>query len=396
MADGARNDVLGQKAHAAQRAFEARGMSLAKALRRALSRTADVLWDLALVTQSVTVEMMDQDEVVDALGHKDLLVLLDGPDGAVGLASVDRQVLTGVVEVQTIQQVTQMPVEEDRLLTQTDAAMLAPLLDGALGRLADTLTDHPLHAQLCGYRFGAMIEDSRGAGLLLDAAAYRSFRADIDLALGRRRGVLTIFLPEIKPKRSASGACEGIGPHEERLSRVPARLTATLAKVTMPLGRAEALKPGDMINLSPDALDKVEVVAGRGQLVARGRLGQLNGLRAVRLHWPVSGAAPVGATGPSPRGPAAVAEGAFDDMSSPAEADLPTLAELPVVDPGATGDLPDLPPMDFEADVGDFDFGDLGEEAVSTDDAEPIEALPDIDVSDSFGAAPMDFDFNEK
>ena len=54
MADGSgQGGVLGLKAQAAQKAFEARGMSPAKALRRALSRTADTLWDLALVCQSV-------------------------------------------------------------------------------------------------------------------------------------------------------------------------------------------------------------------------------------------------------------------------------------------------------------------------------------------------------
>ncbi|WP_305972239.1 MULTISPECIES: FliM/FliN family flagellar motor C-terminal domain-containing protein [unclassified Mameliella] len=390
MADGARNDVLGQKAQAAQRAYEARGMSLPKALRRALSRTADVLWDLALVTQSVTVEMLDQDEVVEALGPRDLLILLDGPEGALGLVSVDRQVLTGVVEVQTIQQVTQMPVEEDRILTQTDAAMMAPLIDGALTRLAGTMEGHPLHPQLDGYRFGAMLEDSRAAGLILDAAAYRAFRAEIDLALGRRRGRMTIFLPERKLSQDRTEAGAGVGPHEERLSRVAARLDAKLARITLPLGRAEALKPGDLLTLPPDALDKVEVTAGRGDLVARGRLGQLNGLRAVRLNWPSTGvtaaslgmaadADPVAEAGAGPGAPAAVPE--------------PVVPDLPQVAEPAGEELPDLPPMDF--DGGDFDFSDLGEDSSAEGGGEPMAALPEIDMGDGFDAAPLDFDFEE-
>ncbi|SNT17116.1 Type III flagellar switch regulator (C-ring) FliN C-term [Antarctobacter heliothermus] len=379
-------------------------MSLAKALRRALSRTADVLWDLALVTQSVTVETMDQDDVVEALGKTDLLVLLDGPDGAIGIASVDCQVMTGVIEVQTIQQVTQMPVEDDRVLTQTDAAMLAPLLDGALGRLADTLTEHPLHSQLVGYRFGAMIEDSRAAGLLLEAAGYRSFRADIDLALGRRRGVLTFFLPECKPKRGAPGAVQGVGPHEERLSRVPARLDAALARITLPLSKAEALKPGDVLNLPLDALSKVEVMAGHGHLVARGRLGQLNGLRAVRLTWPGGGAAPVAAANPAGAASAATAQAdkgaSFDGPQPVSKAGLPVLSDVPVGDPVADADLaedlPDLPPMDFESNSGGFDFSDLGEDLGDIDNAQPMEALPELDISDGFASASMDFDFEEK
>jgi flagellar motor switch protein FliM len=398
MADGTRNDVLGQKAHAAQRAFEARGMSMAKALRRALSRTADVLWDLALVTQGVTVEMMDQDEVVGALGPRDLLVLLDGPEGVVGIASLDRQVVTGLVEVQTIQQVTQMPVDDDRVLTQTDAAMISPLLDGALARLADTLVDHPLHSQLCDFRFGAMIEDSRSAGLLLEASAYRVFRAEIDLALGRRRGVLTLFLPERKPKRDSATAERAIGPHEERLSRVPARLDACLARVTMPLSRAGALKAGDLISLPPDSLDKVEVTAGRGHLVARGRLGQLNGLRAVRLNWPSVGGAGV----VNPNIGQGIDQGIDaapqddDDAGfgmAPQSAGLLPPAE-PAIEPfGGEEDLPDLPPMDFATDAADFDFGSLED---TDSETQPMDALPDIDIGDGFSAAPLEFDFDEQ
>ncbi|MEN9060320.1 FliM/FliN family flagellar motor C-terminal domain-containing protein [Ponticoccus litoralis] len=291
MADGGRDDILGQKAQAAQRAFEARGMSLAKALRRALSRTADVLWDLALVTQSVAVEMLDQDGVVAALTPGDLLLLLDGPDGALGLVLVDRQVMTGLIEVQTIQQVTQMPLDTERVLTPTDAAMMAPLLDGALDRLADSLAEHPLHGQLQGYRFGAMVEDARTASLLLDGAAYRVFTAEVDLALGRRRGVLKLILPERKPRRGADAPPpEDLpGPHEALLSRVPAKLDAVLTRVRLPLNRARALKPGDLLPLASDALGRVEVMAGPGHLVARGRLGKINGLRAVRLTWPVAG-----------------------------------------------------------------------------------------------------------
>lgn len=360
-------------------------MSLPKALRRALSRTADVLWDLALVTQAVTVDMLDQDQVIEALGKRDLLILLDGPDGLVGLASIGREIMTGVVEVQTIQQVTQMPVDEDRVLTQTDAAMMAPLLDGTLNRMADTLVEHPLHGQLTGFRFGAMIEDPRGASLLLDAAAYRAFRAEVDLALGRRRGVLTLFLPERRLKPGAGEAAPGPGPHEEELSRVPARLDAVLARVRLPLRRAEALKPGDLLSLPPDVLEKVEVTAGRGQLVARGRLGQLNGLRAVRLALPSGAPARVGA---APAAERPMAENGAE--TGGARTDLPALPD-PVQVP-ADGDLPDLPPLDFEADAADFDFGSFGGDE---EDAKPMEALPEIDIGDGFASAPMEFDFDD-
>lgn len=397
MADGVRHDILGRKAQAAQRAFEARGMSLAKALRRSLSRTADVLWDLALVTRDVTVEMLDQDGVIGMLGPKDLLLLLDGPDGAVGLVAMDRQVMTALVEVQTIQQVTQMPLDEDRPLTQTDAAMMAPLIDGTLERLAANLGDHPLHAQLEGYRFGAMLEDARTAALLLDDAAYRAFRAEVDLALGRRQGALSIMLPERKLRRAAGSdpAGDGPGPYEELLSRVPARLDAILARIRIPLHKAGELKPGDVLQLPPDALSRVEISAGRGQIVARGKLGRMSGTRAVRLNWPVVG----GGDGTAPTVPAQETTHetgqipGFDASPPPPPPPEPVKTSEPDRTTESAEELPDLPPLDFsdEAAAFDIDGFDGGENPVP-EDAVPMAPLPEIGMSEDFDVAAMQFE----
>ncbi|PYG25577.1 FliM/FliN family flagellar motor C-terminal domain-containing protein [Pelagimonas varians] len=369
MADGARQGVLGQKAQAAQRAFEARGMSPSKALRRALSRTADVLWDLALVTQGVSVEMHDQDGVIDGLGQKDLLVLLDGPDGALGIASIEREIMTGVIEVQTIMQVTQMPVDDERVLTPTDAAMMAPLLDGTLEKLVSNLDHHPLCAQLEGYRFGAMIEDARAASLLLDASSYRTFRAEVDLALGRRKGALSITLPErVHTHKDTSNpdGTEAPGPHEELIGKIPARLDTILTRLTMTLAQARELKPGDLLPLPPDVLDRVELIAGRGQVIAKGRLGQLHNQRAVRLTWPLAAAKPPAEMGEMLDGrttDGAAELAALPDISF--NSDMPDIgvgSDLPDIGMGDFGaedqmeELPDLPPMDFEADTGDFDM----------------------------------------
>jgi flagellar motor switch/type III secretory pathway protein FliN len=409
MADGARDDVLGRKAQAAQRAFEARGMSPTKALRRALSRTADVLWSLALVTQDVSLETVDQDGLVAALNPSDLLILLDGPDGAMGVACVDRAVLSAIVEIQTIQQVSQLPVDTDRVLTATDAAMMTPLIDGTLQRLTENLVDHPLQMQVDGYRFGAMLEDARTTGLLLDAPSYQSFKAEMDLALGRRRGWLTFFLPVRKLKRAGDGEAEaaaGPGPHEALFGNVQAKLEAVLGRLVMPLSRAEALQVGDVIPLTPDALDNVEVSAGPGNVVARGRLGQSNGMRAIRLNWPAAASAVPDVSGDEPSGLLSGELDSFDGGMEEPSADLPDLGggmdfggdfggdlggdfgvDEAAAEPAAE-ELPDLPALDFESEASNFDLGEF---------EEPFEAggeLPDIGLDDSFGTA-VDIDFEE-
>jgi flagellar motor switch protein FliM len=396
MADGGEQGVLGQKARAAQRAHEARGMSTAKALRRALARTAEDRWALALVCNGVELDMLDQDGVVEALGTETLLVVLDGPDGATGLAQIDRSVLAGVTEIQTIQQVTKMPVDT-RPLTHTDAAMIAPLLDGGLAEFAENLVGNPLRPQLEGYRFGAMLEDARSAGLLLDAAEYRTFHAEIDLALGTRTGRISLFLPvrRIEPPEAGQPAAAR-EPHREVMMSVSVRLDCILARVKVPLSRAESLQPGDLIPLAASALDGVEVSAPNGAIVAGGRLGQMNGARAVRINWPrTAGAgaiATAGAAGFDDDLAGAEAETLEEDAGSSPALDFAEPAEDLTDFPGGADDaaeddpLPDLPPLDFD-DGGfdaDFDAAALGDEAPEAgDDA----------ADDDFAAATMDFDF---
>lgn len=380
MKDDAPTDVLGLKAQAAQRAYEARGMSPAKALRRAMSRTADALWDLALVVHSVGLETLDQDGVLDLLGKDDLLVLLDGPDGAIALATLDRQVLTGLVEVQTILQVTQMPLEE-RGLTATDAAMAAPLVDGALTRFAINLDEHPLRDTLEGFTFGAMIEDQRAVGLLLDAPNYRAFRADVDLALGRRRGAVQFIFPEY-PASDQGSQTDGPGPYAEQLARVPARLDAVLVRVKLPLNEAQMLKPGDLLDLPGPAIDNVELVARGSTVVARGRMGQLDGHRAVRLNWPhIRPNIPVT---PDP---------SFDDgvpqldaapaMAPDIDLDIPLEPAAPLDEPMFDDAEAELPPLDFEA------------EAEAFDDLAPLDMNDMPDLETEFAMSPMDLDVEE-
>ncbi len=373
-----RQDVLSRKADAARRVFEARAMSPAKALRRALSRSADVLWDLALVAKAVDQEHLDQDGVVAQLPPEALLLLLDGPEGVVGFVTLERDLVVGLTEVQTMLQVTQMPADP-RPFTATDAAMAAPLLDATLERFARFLEDHPLRPQIEGFRFGAMLEDARAAGMLLDAPGYMMFRTTLDLALGRRRGELRLFLPERPGARRATPPGQP-GAHEQKMELLPAQMQAVLGALRLPLGRVQALQPGDLLPLAPEVLERVTLYAGPGTPVAGGRLGQMNGMRAVRLAWPrgagsgeaqgMDSASPVPAAAPTAvaAAPAAPQEVGFDEMTS----GLPDLPDLP--GPGS-GDF------DFSAE-----FGGGAEEASSADDEGG--GMADFD----FSAAPLDDD----
>lgn len=129
---------------------------------------------------------------------------------------------------------------------------------------------------------------------------------------------------------------------------LPARMDAVLHRLVLPLSAAERLQPGDLIPLPVEALDSVELLAGDGAGVAGGRLGQINGMRAVRLAWPE------GARG----GVAAEAQGAAPGLPAAEAAEPAAAAPVPAPAPDLAEDLPELPPLEF--DGGDFDAGEFG------------------------------------
>lgn len=281
-----KDHVIARKAEAARRALEARAMSPSRALRRALSWAADDLWGMALICQGVQSETLDQEDAATALNPAEVLIVLDGPDGAVGLAAIEPGVLAGLVERQTLGSVLQSAIP-DRVFTPTDAAMAAPLVDCAMDRFALNLSGHPLADQLSGFRFGAMVEDARAAGLVLDAAAYRGFRVSIDLEHGNKRGDLQLLLP-VREGLDAQDTRQDVtpGPHEQTLLLVPAQINAIVATLRLPLAQASALQPGDLLPLPVQSIARTRIMVGQSEMLTRGTLGQINGFRAVRLDLP--------------------------------------------------------------------------------------------------------------
>ncbi|SFE90722.1 FliM/FliN family flagellar motor switch protein [Roseivivax sediminis] len=354
MTDSAAQKVLSRKAQAARRAIEAQGMSVEKALRRALARTAEESWNLALIARNARLSAADQDDTTARLQEGDLILLLDGSEGALGFATLDRQAVTALVEVQTLGIVTDMPLD-DRRLTPTDAAIAAPLVEGALGRLTGYLAQDPVGAQVDGFRFGAMVENARIAANLLAAPRYRVLEADIDLGGGLRQGRIVLALPDRKVIPTAPEGEEDAPPrHADLMMTLPAQIDAVLCRLRLPFAEAQKLEPGALLPLPAGVLDHAELVAGNGHRVTGGRLGQVNGQRAIRVTE-ATGARPAG-TDPAPF----QAGGAMDEdeghMTEAPEVDAeaaPFSLELPSETGVEEDDLPELPPLDFDmAEIG--------------------------------------------
>jgi flagellar motor switch protein FliM len=351
MAGQAVNEVLSKKATAARREQEARVLSPSRALRRALSRSAEALWGLAISADSVQQEKLVLDACLDGVPRDALVMVLDGTDGATGAVVLDRATVRSLIEVQTLGRVTSQPLDS-RPLTQTDAAMCAPLLDAMLGRFSTNLSGHSAQEEFSGYRFGAMVEDTRALAAVMEASEFHSFLVSIEIGDGARRGDILLVLPVV-PKPAPAPKPQP--PRDPRLAKnaqhmqmVEARIDAVLSRIRLPLAAAGRLKPGDLIPLPEAVLNQVELSAGGVHVAIGCRLGQMGGLRAVRLRLPAEA---------KPNRPLDVADetASVDLKKQPAKVvSQPTPA---VEAPGGTQDLPEIPGID------DYASGDLDLEA---------------------------------
>lgn len=282
-------------------------MSPVRALRLAMEKAADEELALVLGVQSVQRRMLDHAALIAQVPKGALLLLLDGPDGAAGVMTLDAGTLAAVIEMQTMGRVLARPTPE-RVLTRTDAAMAAPLVDGILRRVSQHQTGQPDAYWICGFHFGAMIDDRRSLGLALTATDYHLFTMQVDLGSAVRQGQMSLALPvRANPDQPRQDAALQVATRalQRQLLAAPVRLDAVLCRLSLPLAGLGKLAVGDLLPLPPDALRDVALEAAGRRRVATGRLGRLDGMRALRLNLVSAEAAqamiPANAVAPAPR-----------------------------------------------------------------------------------------------
>ncbi len=260
--------------------------SAAAALRLAMARAADDLFDLAVSVIGIIHSRVQQKALASHMAADRLLILLDGPDGATGAVAMDRAFLVALIQQQTMGQLTGGK-PDDRPFTATDAALTAPLIDTMLARAAK-LADNQLDVQcLSGYRFGAKAEDSRTVLLAFEADRFRVFDLTLEFGGGPQQGNFCLMLPEPPCATDSSAIGEGAEDKPnlgQAIELARADLKAVICQMKVPLAALSDMQPGDLLPLVQDHLARTELVTICGKKVAAGRLGQVNGMRALRLN----------------------------------------------------------------------------------------------------------------
>ncbi len=292
-----KNSVIHRKAQFARQEFDARGMSMSKALRIALARVADRQYDLPLVVSTVEQVAANQINLREHFEDEGLLALLGAPDRPTGAICLDPQFLTALIEVQTMGHVRQAPAPP-RHATKTDAAICAPFIDRFLEAAQKQFGDAAPTPRLAGYRFDDMVEDARALTLAMDAPDYAIYKLTADLSNGAKSGLMTVILPVEPP-----GAAEGLGHHSSAKKtpqvglgdiarNAPVTLNAILYRMEMPLRDACNLQVGMRFPIAPTALADAQLTATGGYVAATVVLGQVNGFRAARLVSACNGQLP--------------------------------------------------------------------------------------------------------
>lgn len=376
--------IIHKKARVAREVFDARAMSPAKALRLAFARAAEDCLDMALTVSTLEQTRVNTAKLTDGLADDALLILLDGASGGRGAAILDTQVVAALIEMQVTGAV-RAGEARSRPYTRTDAAMMAPLLNAGLAGADALLAKEQEGYQPGQFRFGDKVEDARVLSLTLQGREFDLFHMTVDIENGAKSGAFRLALPvRPAPAKTASADRAGAAGPTASLKKLamdaPVTLNAVLSRIRRPLDEICTFEPGMLLPVAPEAIGQAELVARPRFLVAEGRLGQLGGMRAIRIQMKQEER---DQTGASPaRNSSFAAASAIDGLTPEPERQAP----LPMLEAGAEypndKGVPDLP----ELDGAEMDLSRWEDEPESEDEADgksesPLpEPLPMLDL----------------
>ena len=257
--------------------------------RQAVIRAADRGAGLPLVVLGVEVSETSLDDLVAGLDPAHLLVMIGAGAGAEGVIALDFEVVAALIEMQTVGRLLPQPAAR-RDPTTADLAMAEPFAQHFLAELRAEAEDAALARTLAGIGVLGRFANRHAVALALPDGRYRVVRLSLDFGLPDRQAGLMLALPSRAPA-PLTAAQPGPDPAwaaalARAVMEAPCRLDAILHRRTLTLGAVEAFTVGQVLQLPGVTVASVRVEAPGGALVGPGKLGQMGGMRAVRLSTP--------------------------------------------------------------------------------------------------------------
>jgi flagellar motor switch protein FliM len=282
--------ILQRKAALGTQEQAAKAMSVARAMRQSIAKLGKEMFEMSLSAIGVMTEERKSVSLPELITDDSLLCLLEGDDGKVGAAIIGADIVGGLIQQQTMGHIS-APNSASRTMTQTDAAMCAPLLDALFERVAPMLEIEAERNIVGGFRFGARFEDARALDMALDMQDYFVVRLTLDLAGGIRQGEMSLIVPKVPPAADYGAATSSNKDEDAQLvskmndvvMELPTELNMILCKISLELAQVEQLVVGETLALPHNTFPETEIVTANGNVIGSGVLGQVNGIRALRL-----------------------------------------------------------------------------------------------------------------
>lgn len=382
--------VLQRKAGADRPPPEFGVMTPAKALRLALAKAGEDVLSSNVLSGDAEQRKLSLNAISDEIAEGALAVMVEQIDGGRGLVILDAGAVAAVIEAMTTGQIVSgEPSNPPRNPTATDAFLAGDFLTKMLANLGQNLSGLPEAGWADGYTAAEQLKDIRSLPLQMKDVAYRSLFAPLEFNGGLRSGRLNIVLPwqatRIQsvpalpaPDSSDAPASPQSVARQRRASAAAATavlmegqvvLEAVLHRVRLPLKEVARWKPDDKLPFPVHAISSVMLVDATGQEIARGRLGQSKGNRALKLDMTDL---PVGDLSPLSVG---AGDESFDLENGDEAPNVDAIADLSMGenDPAA------LPEIDLDLpDVGDDDLPPLNIPMDISDDPGALPELPPI------------------
>lgn len=303
-----------------------------QAVARWLRWIAEEDHNLVLSVGSVRLERGALGDQMDAIGAGDLRIGLARGADIVGAIALGPELRCALVEQATLGHLSARP-NTQRPATRSDRALAAPMLSRFLDGLAPLLQDHVPEGWGCDLTLGVSFPSNRQLELALADGRYLTLVAEVQIAETERAGTLVVLLSELGgiAQRAASADPEPWNAQWVRtVNTAEVELDGILGRMSVPMSWITGAQIGDVLPLSGLLLHSVQLETATGQIVARGRLGQMSGHRAIRLE----GAPPAMMTDLDGLGDSAIPEGAsmlgLDHASDSQTTDL----DAPALDAG--------------------------------------------------------------
>lgn len=258
-------------------------------IRGAVTRAADRAAGLALVVLGIEVTETALDELVGALDPDHLLVMLAASAGPEGVLALDADLRAALIEMQTVGRLLPQPPAV-RGPTTADLALAEPFVHHLLTELRAEAGDTPIGHVLAGMGLAGRFANPRAASLALPDTGYRLVRVTLDLGQPDRQASLMLALPRRAPPAPLAMPVPANPAWSAALTRAvmeaPCTLNAVLHRLTLSLGKVEGFVIGQVLPLPGVTVSSVRVEGPGGAMVGPGKLGQMGGLRAVRMGGP--------------------------------------------------------------------------------------------------------------